>query len=144
MLRVSPRVRAAIAALALALVLIGSASCAPAATQVSSYYDAGAANATVTGAQFVQLFLYHFDTDAAARTLTLPSAADIVAAIPSPVAGQVVALGINASGANPVTITGGAGVTVAPSAATVSGNSTLTVFAVLTNVTKGSEAVTIY
>ncbi len=137
-------IRLGLLVLTLALGMAVVASCAPRPSQSPSFYNAGAADFTVTASEFVQLFLYHFDTRDAGRSLTLPSAADIVGALPSASGGQAFAFGVNAGGANPVTIIGGAGVTITPSAVTVAGNTTRTVFVVLDNATKGSEAVTVY
>ena len=120
------------------------ASCTSAPSRGSSFYNAGAGDFTPTGTAFSQLFLYRFDTTAAGRSLTLPSAADIVAAVPSAVVGDVLVFGVTAEGDNAVTIIGGANVTVAASAITVRGHSTLTVFCVLDNISAGSQAVSIY
>ena len=98
----------------------------------------------MTGAQFGQYVLFRFDTDASERTLTTPSAADIVSLFSSPVAGSVSVFAVTADGSHIVTLTGGTNVTVKPSASTVAGNTTLTIFCELDNVSKGSEAVIMY
>lgn len=130
--------------LLLGLSLLALPSCIGTPSQTSSFYDAGTGNFTATGSQFNQYFLYRFDTSASGRTFTLPNAADIVAAVSSPVAGEVLVFGVTADGANAVTLIGGTNVTIKPSASTVKGNSTLTIYCVINNVTSGSEAVTIY
>lgn len=127
-----------------ALTLLTVTSCVGVSSQASSFYDAGATNFTITGAQFVQYFLFRFDTGAASRSFTLPSAADIVSAVSSPVVGEVLIFGLTADGANAVTLSGGANVTISASASTVTNNTTLTMYCVLDNVSSGSEAVTIY
>ena len=128
----------------LTLGLVFSASCVSQGTHVSSFYDAGAGDLTLTGAQFGQYLLYRFDTNAAQHTLTTPSAADIVARFSSPIVGDVAILAITADGSHAVTISGGTNVTVEPSASTVAGNTTRIIFCELDNVTSGSEAVTLY
>ncbi len=129
----------------LVLVLFFSASCLGSQSKpVSAFYDSGASDLTMTGAQFGQYVLFRFDTSASAHTLTTPSAADIVSRFSSPVVGSVSVLAVTADGSHIVTLTGGTNVTVKPSASTVAGNTTLTLFCELDNVTKGSEAVTFY
>ena len=131
------------AVLVLGLLLFASCIGGTASTP-PDFYDAGAANLSVTGAQFDQYTLFRFDTSAAPRSLALPSAADIVNNLSSPYAGEVLILGVAATGANPVTLIAGTNVTVEPNAATVPANTTLTMYAVLNSITSGSEAVTIY
>lgn len=113
-------------------------------TQSSSFYDAGASNLSVTGAQFAQYILFRFDTTTSAHTLALPSAADIVANLPSPTAGEVLSFAVAADGSHTVTLIGGTNVTIKPSASTIAANTTLTIYCELDNVSSGSEAVTIY
>ncbi len=131
-------------AILLALVLIAPTSCSSTSSQASTLYDAGAGNFTATGSQFAQYFLYHFDTADAGRTLTLPSAADIITTTSSPAVGEVLIFGVAADGANSVTLVGGTNVTVRPSAAKVAPNTTLTIYYEFSNVTSGNEAVTVY
>jgi len=128
----------------LALSLFFSTSCVGQGTRVSAFYDAGASDLTMTGTQFSQYLLYRFDTDASQRTLTTPSAADIVSRFSSPIVGDVAILAITAEGSNAVTVSGGTNVTVKSSASTVAGNTTKIIFCELSNVTSGSEAVTFY
>ncbi len=130
----------------MALSLFPLASCVGSSggSQASSFYNAGAADISVTGAQFDQYVLYRFDTTASAHTLALPSAADIVANLSSPTAGDVLSFAVTADGNYSVTLIGGTNVTIKPSASTVGGNTTLTIYCELDNVTAGSEAVTIY
>jgi hypothetical protein len=113
-------------------------------TPESAFYDSGANDLTITGDQFSQYLLYRFDTDASECTLTTPSAADIVALFSSPVIGEISIFGVVADGSHSVTVIGGPNVTVKPAAQIVDGNTTRTIFWVLDNVTKGSEAVTLY
>ena len=99
---------------------------------------------SVTGAQFDQYILFRFDTSNSALTMALPSAADIVNNLSSPYVGEVVSFAIAANGNNNVTFIAGTNVTIASSAQTVTGNTTLTMYCELDNITSGSEAVTIY
>jgi hypothetical protein len=128
----------------LALSLFFSTSCLNQGSRTSALYDAGAGDLTMTGAQMGKIALFRFDTDAAQRTLTTPSAADIVAQFSSPIIGDLTSLAVTADGSHAVTVSGGTNVAVKASAATVAGNSTQIIILVLDNVTKGSEAVTIY
>jgi hypothetical protein len=129
----------------LTVVLFFSASCLGSqSTPVSAFYDSGSSDLTMTGTQFGQYVLFRFNTASSERTLTTPSAADIVSRFSSPVVGSVSVLAVTADGSNIVTLMGGPNVTVKPSASTVAGNTTLTLFCELDNVTKGSEAVTFY
>jgi hypothetical protein len=129
----------------LALSLFPLVSCIGSqSTQVSVFYDSGASDLTMTGAQFGQYLLFRFDTDASERTLTTPSAADIVARFSSPIVGDISIFAVAADGSHSVTVIGGPNVRVKPTASTVAGNTTRTIFCELDNVTKGSEAVTLY
>lgn len=129
----------------LVLSLFTLASClGPQGTRVSAFYDSGASDLTMTGTEFGQYLLFRFDTDAAEHTLTTPSAADIVARFSSPIVGDISILAVVADGSHSVTIIGGPNVRVKPSASIVAGNTTRTIFCELDNVTKGSEAVTLY
>jgi hypothetical protein len=110
----------------------------------SQYYNAGNANLSVTGAQFDQYQLFRFDASTAALTMALPSAADIVNNLSSPYVGEVINFAVAADGSNNVTFIAGTNVTIAPSAQTVAGNTTLTMYYELDNITSGSDAVTIY
>lgn len=127
----------------LTLSLLPFVSCTSSANQ-SEFYNAGNANLSITGAQFDQYWLFRFDTSSAAHTLALPSAADIVANLSSPTVGEVISIAVAADGNNSVTVIPGTNVTIKPSASTVAGNTTLTMYCELDNVTSGSEAVTIY
>jgi len=129
----------------LALSLFSLTSCLGSqGTPVSAFYNSGTSDLTMTGDEFGQYVLFRFDTTDAERTLTSPSAADIVSRFSSPVVGSVSVFAVTADGSHSVTLTGGANVTVKPSAATADGNTTHTIFCELDNVTKGSEAVTFY
>jgi hypothetical protein len=128
----------------LVLSLFSGASCIGSQGPVSAFYDAGPGNLTMTGAQFSQYLLYRFDTDSSQRTLTTPSAADIVSRFSSAVVGEVAIFAVVADGSHIVAVSGGTNVTVKPSASTVAAESTLTIFCKLDNVTQGSEAVTLY
>ncbi|MGA9695237.1 MAG: hypothetical protein WBQ62_02375 [Dehalococcoidales bacterium] len=130
----------------LALSLFGFAGCTSTtnSSSQSEYYNAGNANLSVTGAQFDQYQLFRFDTSSSALTMALPSAADIVNNLSSPFVGEVITFAVAADGSNNVTFIAGTNVTVAPSAQTVAGNTTLTMYCELDNITSGSEAVTIY
>jgi hypothetical protein len=113
-------------------------------SQGSAYYDAGAQDLTVTGQQMGQYVVYRFDTNSAGRGMSLPSAADIITQIGSPEVGQIFIMAVSADGANQVTITGGSGVTVKASAATVAGNSTKNLYFVIMSSTADSQAITVY
>ena len=126
------------------LSLLGFAGCTSSSSSSSQYYNAGNANLSVTGAQFDQYELFRFDTSTTALTMALPSAADIVNNLSSPYVGEVITFAVAADGSNNVTFIAGTNVTVAPSAQTVVGNTTLTMYCELDNITSGSDAVTIY
>jgi hypothetical protein len=110
----------------------------------NGFYNAGAADLSVTGAQFDQYQLFRFDTTTSGHTLALPSAADIVANLSSPYAGEVFSFAVAADGSNAVTVIGGTNVTIKPSALTVPANTTRTMYCEVDSVTSGSQAVTIY
>ena len=127
----------------LSLLCLGG--CSSSSTPVQNdFYNAGNAPLSVTGAQFDQYILFRFDTSASALTLALPSAADIVANLSSPYAGEVISFAVAADGTNAVTLIAGTNVTIKPSASTVAGNTTISMYCELDNITSGSEAVTIY
>ena len=110
----------------------------------SDFYNAGNANLSVTGAQFDQYILFRIDTSTSAHTLALPSAADIIANLSSPYAGEVISFAVAADGNNAVTLIAGTNVTIEPSASVIAGNTTLTMYCELDNITFGSQAVTIH
>jgi hypothetical protein len=56
----------------------------------------------------------------------------------------VIYLAVAADGNNAVTLIAGTNVTIKPSASTVAGNTTITMYCELDNITSGSEAVIIY
>ena len=128
----------------LMLSLLGLGSCTSSSSTQSDFYNAGNADFSTTGAQFDQYVLFRFDTTTSAHTLALPSAADIVANLSSPYAGEVIYLAVAADGNNAVTLIAGTNVTIKPSASTVAGNTTVTMYCELDNITSGSEAVIIY
>ncbi len=99
----------------------------------STFRDAGESDQdfTGTGGEFARYSLYRFDTAAAPRTLITPGAAELIDAVPSPVAGQVMVFAVAADGPNVVTVRGGEGVTVKPSAATVAGFTTRLMYCVI-------------
>jgi len=132
-----------IALLTLTLLCLGGCTSLSSQTQ-KDFYNAGNADFSVTGAEFDQYTLFRFDTSTSAHTLALPSAADIVANLSSPYAGEVIYLAVAADGANAVTLIAGTNVTIKPSASTIAGNTTLTMYCELDTITSGSEAVTIY
>jgi hypothetical protein len=127
-----------------AISLLGLASCINSTSTQSDFYNAGNANLSITGAQFDQYTLFRFDTGTSTHTLALPSAADIIAKISSPYVGEVLNLAIAADGSNTVTLIPGTNVTIKPSASTIAGNTTGTMYCEFDNITSGSEAVTIY
>jgi hypothetical protein len=124
--------------------LLPLVSCITSQGTQSVFYDAGASDLIASRAQFAQYYLYRFDTTASARTMTTPSAADIVAGLSSPYVGEVFFFTVAADGSYTVTISGGTGVTVKSSASTVAANTTLAIYCELDNVSSGSEAVTLY
>ena len=128
----------------LASVLILPVSCLGGTKATPTFYDSGASNVSLTGSQFIQYLLYRFDTSTSGYTMTLPSAADIVSAVPSAVVGSVIVFAVAADGTNSVTISGGSGLTIKTSAATVPGNQSVMMFCNLDNITAGSQHVTIY
>ena len=101
--------------LTLSLLCLGGCTSSTAQTQ-NDFYNAGNANLSVTGAQFDQYMLFRFDTSTSALTLALPSAADIVANLSSPYAGEVISFAVAADGSNTVTLIAGTNVTIKPSA----------------------------
>jgi hypothetical protein len=110
----------------------------------NTFYDSGAQDLTLTGQQLAQYVLYRFDTSGSSHTLTLPAASDILSQIGSPTVGQVFIIAVTAEGANSVTIAGGAGTTIKQSASSVAGFTTRNLYFVITNVSSGSNAVSIY
>ena len=129
----------------LTLSLLSLGGCTSSSSKVQNdFYNAGNANLSVTGAQFDQYILFRFDTSKSALTLALPSAADIVANLSSPYAGEVISFAVAADGTNAVTLIAGTNVTIKPSASMVAGNTTISMYCELDNITSGSEAVTIY
>ena len=113
-------------------------------TSKSDFYNAGAADLSITGTQFDQYTLFRFDTSSAGHTLALPSAADIVNNLSSPYAGEVIYFALAADGSNPVILLAGTNVTLKTGSSNIPGNSTVTMYCELDNITSGSEAVTIY
>jgi hypothetical protein len=130
--------------LSLSLFSLVSCGAASQSTESSDFYDAGAADLSVTGAEFDQYLLFRFDTTASGHILALLSAADIVTNLSSPYAGEVLLFAVAADGSHDVTLIGGTNVTVKPSASTVPANTTVTLYCEFDNVTSGSYAVTIY
>ena len=110
----------------------------------NDFYNAGAADLNLTGAQFDEYTLFRFDTTTSGHTLALPSAADIVNNLSSPYAGEVIYFAVAADGGNPVTLIGGTNVTIKTGASTVPANTTVTMYCEFDSVTSGSQAVTIY
>ena len=119
-------------------------SCTSANATPSQYYNAGDANLSITGAQFDQYWLFRFDTSNNAHTMALPSAADIVANLQNPYVGEVINIAVAADGTNNVTLIAGTNVTLKTPASVVVGNTTVTMYCELDNITSGSEAVTLY
>ena len=124
--------------------LLSLTSCIGGQSTQADFYNAGAADLSVTGAQFDQYQLFRFDTSSSGHTLALPSAADIVANLSSPYAGEVLSFAVAADGANAVTLIAGTNVTLKTGISTVPANTTVTMYCELDSVTLGSESVTIY
>jgi Cu/Zn superoxide dismutase len=144
MKRKSPRWYLSAILILLILSMFFLVSCISQGTRTSAVYDAGAGDLTMTGDQVGKIALFRFDTDVSQRTLTTPTAADIVAQFSSPIVGDLTSLAVTADGSHAVTVSGSTNVTVKASASTIAGNTTRIIILVLNNVTKGSEAVTIY
>jgi hypothetical protein len=119
-------------------------SCMGSSTPAPQYYNAGDTNLSITGAQFDQYWLFRFDTSNSAHSMALPSAADIVANLQSPYVGEVINVAVAADGANTVNLIAGTNVTLKTAVSVVAGNTTVTMYCELDNVTSGSEAVTLY
>ena len=132
-----------VALLTLSLFCLGGCTSSSSQTK-SDFYNAGNANLSVTGAQFDQYILFRIDTSTSAHTLALPSAADIISNLSSPYAGEVISFAVAADGNNAVTLIAGTNVTIEPSASVIAGNTTLTMYCELDNITSGSQAVTIH
>ena len=119
-------------------------SCMGSSTPATQYYNAGDTNLSITGAQFDQYWLFRFDTSNSAHSMALPSAADIVANLQSPYVGEVINIAVAADGTNSVNLIAGTNVTVKTTVSVVAGNTTVTMYCELDNITSGSEAVTLY
>ena len=129
----------------LTLTLLCLGGCTSSSTKKQSdFYNAGNANLSITGAQFDHYILFRIDTSTSAHTLALPSAADIISNLSSPYAGEVISFAVAADGNNAVTLIAGTNVTIEPSASVIAGNTTLTMYCELDNITSGSQAVTIH
>ena len=139
-----PRYYLIVFVIILTLSLFFFASCTSSQSNKSDFYNVGNTDFSATGAQFDQYTLFSFDTTTSAHNLIIPSAADIVANLPSPYVGEVIPMAVTADGNNAVKLIAGTNVTVKSSALIVAGNATITMYFVLDNITSGSEAVTIY
>jgi len=134
-----------VAVLPLSLLFLSSCSTTSSSSSSSSeFYNAGNASISVTGAQFDQFELYAFDTSSSALTLALPSAADIIDNLSSPIVGEVFFFAVSAEGAYSVTLTPGTNLNLNASAKTVPPNTTVTMYCELDNVTSGNEEATIF
>jgi len=111
---------------------------------VSGFYDAGAENLNVSGEHMAQYVLYRFETSGGGCTFALPSAAEIISKINTPTVGQLFIMAVTVEGANSVTVTGGAGIVIKPSAVEVAGNSTKNLYFVVTNTGSGIQSITVY
>lgn len=99
----------------------------------STFSDAGESDLDYTdaGGEFAKYSLFRFDTGAAPRTLITPGAADMIDSVSSATVGQVIVFAVSADGFNTVTVSGGEGVTVKPSAATIDANTTRLLYCVI-------------
>ena len=111
---------------------------------VNSFYDAGAEDVSISSEQMSQYVLYRFETSGSGHTLTLPSAADIIDKVDSPTIGQLFIMVVAADGVNPVTVTGGTGMIIKTSATEVAGNTTQSLYFVITNTSSGTQSITVY
>lgn len=120
----------------------------PAQTTVTTEATAGAV--TYTAAQLIGGFINR-DPNGSGRSDVTPTAALLVAALPGAFVGQSVSFWIrnNADAAETITITAGSGCTLSgagqsTTTITIAQNASKSFRAVLTNVTSGSEAYTLY
>ena len=125
-----------------AIILLGS-SCVSQGSS-NSFYDAGAQDLSVTGKQMSQYVLYRFETSGGSHSLNLPQASDIISQIGSPTVGQIFIIAVTVEGTNPVMVTGGNGVIIKPSAATVPGNVTKNLYFVVTSTNSNGQTITVY
>ncbi len=118
--------------LALVAGLVPLVACSMSGSQ-STFRDAGESDLDFTGdaGSFAKYSLFRFDTAAAPRTLTTPSAADMLKSVSAPTVGQVIVFAVSADGPNPVTVNGGEGVTVKASASSVSAYTTRLLYCVV-------------
>ena len=135
---------AAIFAAVIIMAGLGLTSCMGSSAPSPQYYNAGDTNLSVTGAQFDQYWLFRFDTSNSSHSMALPSAADIVANLQSPYVGEVINIAVAADGTNSVNLIPGTNVTIKSAVSVVAGNTTVTMYCELDNITSGSEAVTLY
>lgn len=86
------------------------------------------------------------DTNGGARTDTTPTAAALVDAVQGAMVGHgfILIIRNTATAANSLTLAGGTGVTLSPTSQVVAQSNTKQFLFIFTNVTIGSEAVTVY
>jgi len=104
--------------------------------------NAGTTSATLTAANVLNNILTA--APAAAATLTLPTAASVVALDGNSAVGRGFKFHIiNTNGTNAITVAAGTGITLV-GVVTVAASSSATFYASYTNVTVGQEAITVY
>lgn len=109
------------------------------AAGAAAYVESTATSITLTAAQLVDGFFNQ--TGGTTNTVTTPTAAAIVAAIPGCVVGSQFTWTVNNNGSGTLTLAGGTGVTVEGAAATVATTVFSVAVGVVTNV--GTPAVVI-
>ncbi|MFM1836150.1 MAG: Ralstonia phage phiRSL1, partial [Bacteroidota bacterium] len=99
---------------------------------------------TLTVSQVLDAGIYIF-TPSSSKSLTFPSAADLVSALPNATVGDTFTMLImNESGSNSFTLNAGTGITIVPTTKTISSRSSRVIYFRLTNVGSSSEAISIY
>jgi hypothetical protein len=89
--------------------------------------------------------IYIYATTGSGNSLTFPSAASLVAALPNATVGDVFTmLIINDSGSKTFTLGAGTGITIVNNFKTISTNSSKVIYFRITNATSSSEAISIY
>jgi hypothetical protein len=100
---------------------------------------------TLTVTQVLDAGIYIFAPSASGKSLTFPTAANLVAALPNATVGDTFTmLIINDSGSNSFTLSAGSGITIVPSSTTLNTRTSKVVYFRITNATSSSEAISIY
>jgi hypothetical protein len=115
-------------------------------------FNTSNSNATITVNQMLVDGMYNFNPTSGSRTLTTPTAAELISGIASTGLGTAEVgdtfsvVFINGNASNSYTVTFGTGITYLGGGTTrsVSNASTRTVYFRITNITSGSQAITVY